>query len=196
MDRLPERIKTLRLKRGYTQRSLANELGIHQTAVSQWENGRTAPDAAMLLQLNELFDGELTASRPGRIPVLGSIPAGIPLEAVEDIEDWEELPEEAFRGGKTYFALRVKGESMMPEYRSGDTLILLKQEDCESGDDCAVIVGGSDATFKRVRITERGVTLQPLNPAFDPLFFTNEEVEELPVRVIGVVEEVRRRVKR
>lgn len=84
---------------------------------------------------------------------------------------------------------------MLPEYRAGDVLILRKQEDCETGDDCAVMVNGSDATFKRIRRNEKGITLQPLNPAYDPTFYTNHEVIDLPVRIIGIVVEVRRKIK-
>lgn len=133
---------------------------------------------------------------PVNIPVLGKIPAGVPLSAIEDIEGWEDLSPSMLRGGKEYIALAVKGESMLPEYRDGDVLILRKQEDCKTGDDCAVMVGNEDATFKRIRRNEKGITLQPLNPAYDPTFYTNQEVIDLPVRIIGVVVEIRRKIKR
>ena len=131
-----------------------------------------------------------------RIPVLGNIPAGIPLSAVEDIEGWEELSPDMLRRGKEYFALAIKGDSMMPEYRDGDVLILRKQDSCETGDDCAVMVNGDDTTFKRVRRSEKGIALQPLNPAYDPMFFSNEEIMSLPVRIIGVVVEIRRKIRK
>lgn len=130
-----------------------------------------------------------------RIPVLGSIPAGVPIEAVEDIEDWEDLPESMFKGGAEYFALKVKGDSMFPKYEDGDVLILRRQDSCESGQDCAVMVNGGEASFKRIRLSEHGVTLQPLNPKYDPLFFTNQEVINLPVRILGVVVELRRTIR-
>ena len=130
-----------------------------------------------------------------RIPVLGNIPAGIPLSAIEDIEGWEELSPDMLRGGKEYFALAIKGDSMMPEYHDSDVLILRKQDSCETGDDCAVMVNGDDATFKCVRRSEKGITLQPLNPTYGPMFFSNEEIMSLPVRIIGVVVEIRRKIK-
>lgn len=130
-----------------------------------------------------------------RIPVLGTIPAGIPLEAIEEVLDWEEIPRDWTRGGKEYFALRITGNSMEPDYRDGDVLIIRRQDDCESGDDCAVMVNGDDATFKRVRKSERGVSLTPLNPAYETLFYTNEEANELPVRILGVVVELRRSLR-
>ncbi len=130
-----------------------------------------------------------------RIPVLGSIPAGVPIEAVEDFEDWEDLPESMFKSGAEYFALKVKGDSMSPKYEDGDVLILRRQETCDNGQDCAVLVNGDDATFKRVRLSERGITLQPLNPKYDPIFYTNQEGRELPIRILGVVVELRRKIQ-
>lgn len=129
-----------------------------------------------------------------RIPVLGSIPAGIPLEAIEDIIDWEEIPASMARGDKEYFALKLNGDSMYPKYENGDVVIFLKQESCETGQDCAVMVNGDDATFKRVKLTPDGIALHPLNPAYDVRFYPNKEVRKLPVRIIGVAVEVRRKI--
>ena len=131
-----------------------------------------------------------------RVPVLGRIPAGIPIEAIEDVEDWEDFPISDTIQGRQYFGLKVKGDSMEPEYRDGDTIIVQQQETCNSGDDCAVMVNGDDATFKRVRLHEDGLTLQPLNTKYDPRFFTAKEVQSLPVRILGVVVEIRRKVRR
>ena len=101
--------------------------------------------------------------------VYGTIPAGIPMERIEDIMDTEEISADMLRGGKQYFGLRVKGNSMEPEYLDGDTLILEKVDDCESGDDCVVMVNGNDGTFKRVFKNENGIILQPLNPSYSPM---------------------------
>ncbi len=131
---------------------------------------------------------------------------GIPMECIEDIIDTEEIPADMLKGGKQYFGLKVKGNSMNPEYLDGDTLILLKQDDCESGDDCVVMVNGNDGTFKRVIKNEEKQTikLQPLNTTLDengnflyePITYTKEQIEQLPVRILGVVEEIRRKKKR
>lgn len=128
--------------------------------------------------------------------VYGSIPAGVPMECIEDIIDTEEIPADMLRGGKQYFGLKVKGNSMEPDYLDGDTLILEKADDCESGDDCVVMVNGNDGTFKRVIKNENGIILQPLNSEYYPLVFSNEQIESLPVRVIGIVEEIRRKKRR
>ncbi len=125
--------------------------------------------------------------------IYGSIPAGTPMECIEDIVDTEEIPIDMLKGGKQYFGLRVKGNSMFPEYLDNDNLIILKQNDCESGDDCIVMVNGSDGTFKRVIKNENGIILQPLNPEYQPIIYTNEQIEQLPVRIIGKVVELRRK---
>ena len=128
--------------------------------------------------------------------VYGSIPAGVPMECIEDIIDTEEVPANMLRGGKQYFGLKVKGNSMEPEYLDGDTLILEKVDNCESGDDCVIMVNGNDGTFKRVFKNENGIILQPLNSEYAPLVFTNEQIENLPVKVIGIVEEIRRKKRK
>lgn len=127
-----------------------------------------------------------------RIPVLGSIPAGIPMEMIEDIVDWEDISEEMLKGGKQYFALKIKGDSMFPEYLNGDVIIVLKQDDCENGQDCVVAVNGDDATFKRVFKADNGITLQPLNNSYMPMFYSNDDVLNKPVKILGVVKQIRR----
>ena len=135
-------------------------------------------------------------SNPAIVLVYGTIPAGIPMECIEDILDTEEISPDMLKGNKQYFGLRVKGNSMEPEYLDGDTLILEKVDDCESGDDCVIMVNGDEGTFKRVFKNEQGIILQPLNPTYSPLVYSNEDIENLPVRILGVVVEFRRKKKR
>ena len=139
---------------------------------------------------------QIIQSNSALVFVYGTIPAGIPMECIEDIMDTEEISADMLRGGKQYFGLRVKGNSMEPEYLEGDTLILEKVDDCESGDDCVVMVNGNDGTFKRVFKNENGIILQPLNPSYSPMVYTNEQIENLPIRILGVVVEFRRKKKR
>lgn len=136
-------------------------------------------------------DKKVTSS--ASVFVYGTIPAGTPIELIEDILDTEEIDADMLKGGKQYFGLKIKGHSMEPDYLDGDTIILQKADDCESGDDCVVMVNGFEGTFKRVRKSENGITLQPLNPTYEPKSYTNEEIEQLPVRIIGVFEELRRK---
>lgn len=143
------------------------------------------------------------SSNPAVVLVYGTIPAGIPMEMIEDIIDTEEIDANMLKGGKEYFGLKIKGHSMEPDYLDGDTIILEKVDDCESGQDCVVMVNGNDGTFKKVIKDEvkQTLKLQPINTTLDengnflyePITFTKEEIEKLPVRVIGKVVELRRK---
>ena len=149
-----------------------------------------------LIYLNEekykkQFD---TSSSSAIVLVYGTIPAGIPMECIEDIIDTEEIPASMLKGGKQYFGLKIKGNSMSPTYLDGDTIILEKVDACESGQDAVVMVNGNDGTFKRVFKNENGIILQPLNPEYQPLVFSNEQIINLPIRIIGIAKEIRRKI--
>lgn len=201
MSELSDNLKTLRKKHGLTQADLAAALDMSKSVISMYESGQRLPSFEVLEALADYYNVSLSALRGEtaatslRIPVLGTIPAGIPIEAIEDIIDWEEIPASMQKGGREYFALLVRGDSMYPRYEEGDILIVRKQDTCESGDDCIVMVNGNDATFKRVRLGENTLTLQPINPQYEIKTFTANEIETLPVRILGVVVELRRKVK-
>ncbi len=119
---------------------------------------------------------------------------GIPIEAIEDIIDYEEIPQNWLTGDKEYFALKIKGNSMYPFYNDGDIVIFQKVSDCESGSHCAVMVNGNDAVFKKVIKSEVGIILQPLNEDYEPTLYSNKQIKELPVTIIGVAKEIRRKL--
>jgi repressor LexA len=125
--------------------------------------------------------------------IYGTIPAGVPMEMIEDVIDTEEIDANMLKGGKQYFGLKIKGNSMYPEYLNNDTIICEKVDNVESGTDAVVMVNGNDGTFKRVIKNENGIILQPLNPEFQPMVYTNEQIEKLPIKVIGKVVELRRK---
>lgn len=186
---------------------ISRDLDLPYTTVTSWYNAEFYPriDKIQLLanyfciqksDLVEEHDDYNKTTNSAIVFVYGTIPAGVPMECIEDIIDTEEISIDMLKSGKQYFGLKVKGDSMNPDYLDGDTLILLKQDDCESGDDCVVMVNGNDGTFKRVFKNENGIILQPLNNAYQPLIYTNEQIENLPVRIIGVVDEIRRKKKR
>ena len=201
------RIKSLRLQREMKQSDLAARLNVQQGTISNWETGKTEPDLDSLSKMAEIFDvsadyilgrSSPTQAAPGaiRIPVIGSVPAGVPLEAIEDIIDWEELPAAMAAGAKEYFALEVKGDSMYPTLLDGDRVIVQKTPVCKSGDICVVKVNGYEATVKEVKIgQDRSLSLIPRNTSYPPRTYTPEEIENLPVTVAGVVVELRRRLK-
>lgn len=190
----------------------AIDAGVPKSAVSNWkENWRNGievlPSNKNARKIAQYFgvavDYIVGAEEPPqikapsssvRIPVLGRIPAGIPIEAIEEVLDYEEIPTGWTVGNKEYFALKIEGDSMAEKYQSGDVVIFLRAETCDSGEECAVMVNGDDATFKKVIRQKNGIILQPLNISkYEPRFYSNEDIANLPVRVLGIAKEIRRK---
>ena len=185
-----------------SQTDLVKDLNFRQATVSDWLNAKKFPRIDKIETLANYFNIEksdlIEERKPHnstshslgarRINVYGRIPAGIPLEAVTYIIDWEEIP-----GSWTgdYIALQVQGDSMEPEYRDNDVIIVRVQPDCESGQDCVVYVNGYDATLKRVVKQQTCIMLQPLNHAYEPKIYDYADPDG--VTILGVVVEMRRR---
>lgn len=130
-----------------------------------------------------------------KIPILGKIPAGVPIEAIEDIDGYVEVSKSIVKDPYNLFALRISGDSMNPEYKTNDIVIIKKQFEFNSGDDCVVMVNGNDATFKRIIKQEDSIILKPLNNNYEPTFFSKKDIIDRPVKIIGVAIEVRRKLK-
>ena len=184
---------------------ICNDLGFAYTTFTSWETGVNYPRIDKIEMLANYFgieksdlienkSQEQSTSRHAkgvRIPVIGRVAAGIPIEAIEDIDEWEEIPEAMAKNGE-YFALRIKGESMSPKLQPGDIVIVKKQNDVDTGDTAIVLVNGNDATVKQIKKTETGIMLVGLNlEVYQPHFYSNKEIEELPIKIIGKVIESR-----
>lgn len=196
-------LKAARKAKRLTQIEVANIIGLSQSSYSYWENSDVKIEPSALSKLAELFGVTVdyligvndNPQASISIPVLGAVPAGIPLEAVEEIVDWEEIPAAMTAGGREYFALQVTGDSMWPDYLEGDVVIVRKSPICESGDVCVVYVNGYDATLKQVKLSEDGsLTIVPKNQSYPPRTFSPQEVRELPVSIAGIVVELRRKI--
>ncbi len=197
-----ERIKITRENFGYSQVDLADKIGVSKQSLYKYENNiiTNIPSdkieliaaivnvtPAYLMGWNE----ESPPKRKGvKIPVLGHVAAGVPLEAIEDILDYEEITEELARTGE-FFGLQIKGDSMEPKFSSGDVVIVKVQSDAESGDIIIATVNGSDATCKRLMKYSEGIALVATNPLYEPMRFTDDEIKNTPVRIIGRVVELR-----
>lgn len=197
------RIKALRLERGLRQIDLANKIGVLQSTISQWENGKIEPDIENLIKIASVFETSIdnvlgeealrySSSTGGKwIPVLGDVAAGIPIEAIEDIVDYEEI-DAALAATGDFFGLRIKGSSMEPRIREGDVVIVRKQDDADTGDTAVVMVNGDSATVKRIKKEPDGsLVLIPNNPAYDAQHFSPAEILNKPVHIIGKVVELR-----
>lgn len=196
------RIKNLRKEKKMTQTQLAKLLHTTQANVSSWESGKWEPDFSTLAKMCDIFEcpidfildlDEYTGNTHScQIPVIGTIPAGTPIEAIENLDC--EMIYLQTPLTSDYFALRVKGDSMTPTINDNDIAIIRKQDDANSGQICVVMINGYDATLKEIKKESTGLWVLPHNPnsGFKPTFYTNKEVEELPVRILGVAVEIRR----
>lgn len=195
--KIGNRIKEIRQIRKLSQDDLGKLIGVSKQAVSMYERGERSPDIDTLTKIAEVLNVDINTliGKKGaviKIPVLGKVAAGIPIEAITDILDYEELSPDMVRDGSEYFALQLKGDSMEPRMSDGDVVIVRKQESIENGQIAIVCVNGDEATCKKVLFKDNGaVILQPLNPTHDTMYFTPDEVASLPITILGRVVELR-----
>lgn len=178
---------------------LSESLDISYSTISDWVNGNAYPRIDKIEMManyfginksdlvEENYNNETSALR---IPVLGSVAAGIPITAVEDILDYEEVPISWQNQGE-FFGLKIKGDSMEPKIDDGDVVIVRQQSDANSGDTVIALVNGDDATCKKLQKTDNGIMLVSTNPKYLPMFFTKEDIETKPVVILGKVVELR-----
>lgn len=202
MKSIGERIKEARKSAGLTQLELAKKTELSRSYIGDIEKDRYNPSVSTLqliatatnTPLEDLLPSTKTASPAGRgvrIPVLGRVVAGMPIEAVEEILDYEEITPELAATGE-FFALKIRGHSMEPRMMEGDVVIVRRQDDVESGDIAIVLVNGNEATVKRVKKQEEGITLIATNTSvYEPHFYSNKEIKNLPVQILGKVVELR-----
>lgn len=200
------RIAQLREEKGLSQLEFAHKVNINNSVMNRIEKGiRPIRDDELIaiskclgVSIDYLLGNapaktvqQKTTGRGVRIPVLGRVVAGIPIEAVEEILDYEEITPELAASGE-FFALKIRGHSMEPRMMEGDVVIVRRQDDVDSGDVAIVLVNGDEATVKRVKKQEDGITLIANNiSVYEPHYYSNKEIEELPVRILGKVIELR-----
>lgn len=188
---------------GKQQKEIADDLKVNQKTFNGWCTGLSMPKAGKVQTISDYFKigktdllddkSQLLGMRKSKgvvINVLGIVAAGIPIEAIEDVIDQEEISEDMARKGY-YFGLQIHGNSMEPRMCEGDVVIVRQQEDANTGDIVIVTVNGSDATCKRLKKYRDGIELISINPSYETKFFSNEDIINKPVRVIGKVVELR-----
>lgn len=213
----PENLKKIREHKGLSQNKLGELVGVNQTTIARWESREISPSIDNIEVLCNVLDVDLPKllgskinfdnaeyidihSNVVQIPVLGVIKAGIPVEAQQDILEYIDIPKSWLSGGKSFYGLKISGDSMFPKYSENDIVIFEKSNGIDlsfNKKDCAVMVNGYDATFKNITINDNGISLVPLNlnntEGYQPTFYTKEQIESLPVNVIGVAREKRTR---
>ena len=185
-------------EKGISQKELCNAIGIGAPKFTDWKSGRVRsynkyiPQIADYLGVSaDMLLGNSNSTGTGvKIPVLGRVQAGIPVEAIEDIIDQEEISAKMAESGE-YFGLAVRGDSMEPKFSEGDVVIVRRQPDIDSGDIAIVMINDADATIKKVIKQENGIMLKPSNDKYEPVFFDKKSIKSKHVQIIGKVVELR-----
>lgn len=215
MENIGDLIREYRQSHGLSMEEFGRRAGLSKAYISLIERGKNTrsnkPIVPSIDTMKAIADGlemdldvllrsidpsqkiKINSTHPKgiQIPVLGRVVAGVPLEAVEEILDYEEITPELAATGE-FFALQIRGRSMEPRMLEGDVVIVRKQDDVESGDIAIVLVNGDEATVKKIKKMSTGITLIATNTSvYEPHFYSNEEIEALPVQILGKVVELR-----
>ena len=206
-------LKYLRESKGISKNKLGEMVGVNQTTIGRWETNEITPSidnveevaSVLNIPLPDLLIKDLTFDNASfvdigdnmlKIPVLGTIKAGIPIESQQDILEYIEIPKSWVKGGKQFYGLKISGNSMFPKYDENDIVIFEKNDDSSlyNGKDVAIMINGTESTFKKILVNEQGIVLQPYNTAYDIMMFSKEDVENLPIKVVGIAREKRTKV--
>ncbi len=207
MKTTADRIKEGMEIRGFKQSDLVEKTGISKGALSSYISGRYVPkqnniyliSKALNVSESWLMGNDVPMERHLKnipsstaivINVLGRVAAGIPLDAIEEIIDTEEISQKMASDGE-YFALKISGDSMEPKISNGDVVIVRKQSDADDGDLVIAMVNGDDAVCKRLKKYAEGIALVSNNPLYEPMYFSNKDIVEKPVTILGKVRELR-----
>jgi repressor LexA len=183
------RIRELRKSKKLTSKELASIVGVAESTMSLYENGKREPDFDTLRRIADALDTDLDfllgcsssprSSRGKRIPVFGSVAAGIPIEAITDVEDYEDIPASWAEMGE-YVALRIHGDSMEPRFSFGDLLLVQKTQTVEEGDFGVFLLDGAGYVKQYA-----GNHLHSLNPAYEDIPLSDYEDVRCVGRVVG-----------
>lgn len=203
-----ERIKELRNSLGMSQVDFADRINVSKQTLYKYENniitnipsdkiesaaqiGNVSPAYLMGWDIN-VKEKKESIKQGVIINVYGRVAAGIPIEAIQDIIDEEEIPEELAKTGD-FFGLRITGDSMSPDIHDGDTVIVRRQDDAETDEIVVALVNGNDGVCKRLKKYSDSIALISNNPSYEPMYFSKDEIDTRPVRIIGKVVELRRK---
>ena len=213
---LGEIIKKYRKENKLSLRAFASKCGLSYTYISMLEKNidyRTGKPIAPTLDsvkyisnamnipiddLLKMLDDEqefklnedILSNNLNVIPILGTVKAGYDWLAEENVVDYITL-KESIPNIKEYYALRITGDSMLPLLSEGDIVIVHDQDDVESGQTAVILINGDEATVKKVIKTNEGIELHAMNPYYPIKKFTYDEMNSVPVKIIGRVKEAK-----
>ena len=201
-EKVGTRLKQAREMRNLTLEEAGKQAGVHKSTILRWENGQTEKIKIPIIEaLANFYDvnpiwlmgfdiPELNATS---VFVYDTITPKTQLGTIESAIDTEVISNAMSKNKKQYFALKIKDDSMEPYYLNGDIIIFEKKDNFENGDDCCIMVTGIGSTFKRLYKTENGIVVQSLNPKYQPLSFSDKQISNSDIKVLGVFAELRRR---
>lgn len=201
-----DKINALLIDRGLTGAELSRAIGVSRAVYSQWNTRATKPSIKTLKKIADFFSvpvasllpddkipGEVQMPSPGiaenyvSFPVIGDVAAGYDHIAYED---WTgesiDIPRSWLRGRspQDFFVLRVKGDSMYPDYQDGDHVLILRQTTMDRSGQIGVVRYGDEmATLKRIEYVmgEDWMTLRPINPQYPPITIRDADLEQCTV---------------
>ena len=216
-EELGRYLKQLREAKGLSLREADKLSSISYTHLNMIENGKRNVTPALLRNLAQLYNvdyldlyekagyidliedekktkikTDLLGNPVVSLPLVGTVKAGYNYLAQENWIGTIDVETSLVGDGKDYFALKVKGDSMAPVFIEGDIVIIKRQSDCENNEYAVVIINGDEGTLKKIKKTDSGIILQPLNPAYGPVMYTKEEMETIPIIIVGVVKQLKR----
>lgn len=188
---------------------LAEKTGIDKSKISSYMSGRykakqdgvhklskaLSVDPAWLMGYDVPMEPNIRVDELGNpvvsIPLLGTVKAGYDYLAQENWINTVDISKKLAETGE-FFALKIHGDSMSPVLIEDDIVIVRKQDDFENGNIVVALINGNEATVKKGKKNENSILLQPLNTNYEPLIFTKEEMETIPVKIIGIVKKLDR----
>ena len=195
-------IKNRRLQLGITLADVAKYVGVSEGTVSRWESGNIAnmgrsriATLAKILKLkpsviagwDEKEDDDIIPIT-GMVPIVGTIPAGVPVLAAENIEGYMPV---TVKHPEEYFCLRVHGKSMINAGIPDGSTVLVHQQTCaDDGQIVACRVNGDEATLKRFKQVKDTVVLMPENPEFQPIVVKCSDFDSNYAQILGVVKQI------
>lgn len=199
---IAKNIRYLRKKAGMSQEELSEALGYGSfTTIQKWESGISTPPLRNFIKMAEIFNVDLYDFAYRDLTILNT--HNISLRKLRAVPVYSKLPsqiegyimvnEDDMPAGADFFALRIHGSSMAPEYRDNDIVLFERTEFCEDADDCVVSLNGGDATFKRIRHYEWGLSLQALNDQYESIRIRNTD-DSLGLTILGIARAIRRKV--
>lgn len=216
-EELGRYLKQLREIKGLSLREVDKLSDISYTHLNMIENGKRNVTPALLRNLAQLYNvdyldlyekagyidliedekkskikTDILGNPVVPLPLVGSVKAGYNYLAQENWIGTVDVETSLVGDGRNYFALKVKGDSMAPVFVEDDIVIIKKQNDCENNEFAVVIINGDEGTLKKIKKTDNGIILQPLNPAYGPVMYTKEEIETIPIIIVGVVKQLKR----